>query len=393
MMATVVWTDAAVFVGSFEFGGSMNTLNLDFAAEMLDVTTFGQTTRINRAGLFTVQLDEEGFWENQSGTDGLEEVFFGEIGQEDTPISVGPYGDAEFDPIITFQSMQSVYSFGGSVGEMAKFNVTAMGRSQPTWGNALLDAAQKSATGSTGTKRSLSPAIDVSAAIHEDNSGSSFTDETADANSLGGADVAVFPAAGDDTDDAFYIGSARPFRNVFVDIATAGAGDAITAETVWEYYNGTAWVSIQIGDVNTLAEFTGAAGAKQMQFVEPEDWATTTVNAQGPFFYIRLRCTADDVFNTTSPVADQVNTSIYQRLVSVLHVVAFNGTTLDLDVRGDELVGFASPTTLDSFTQATGITSELLDAALPDSCIERFFDMSWTFVGTSFTALGAVGFR
>ncbi len=372
----------------------MNTLNLDVKAEMLDVTTFGQTTRINRAGLFTVELTEEGFWENASGTGGLEEVFFGNIGVEDVPVTVGPFGDAEGDPTVTFQSTQASYQFGGEVGDMARFTVNAQGRSQPTWGMVLLDAANKTGSGNTTTKRSLSPAIDVSAGIHEDNSGSSFTDETTDCNDLGGGDVAVFPAAGDDTDDAFYIGQSSPFRNVFVDISTQGAGDAIAAETVWEYYNGTAWVSLNISStVDTLANFTGATGAKQMQFLQPTDWAQTTINAQGPFFYIRLRCTADNVFNTTPPVADQINVSTYHRLVSVLHVVAFNGTTLDLDVRGDELVGFASPATLDSFTQASGITSELRDVALPDSCIERFFDLSWTLVGTSFTALGAVGFR
>ncbi len=78
-----------------------------------------------------------------------------------------------------------------------------------------------------------------------------------------------------------------------------------------------------------------------------------------------------------------------QRLAATLHVSAFTGTSLDVVIESDDNSGFTTPTTRLTFTQATGLTSEWKDAAGPIT--DTYFRAKCTFVGTSFTALVAVG--
>jgi len=139
---------------------------------------------------------------------------------------------------------------------------------------------------------------DVSAAIQEDNSGASYVDETTDANDAGADDVNIPDPF--DTDDALYIGysTATKYSSVHINVSTAGAGDDVSGETVWEYYNGATWETLPVSDgTNGLT----SSGDGDVYFHPPSDWSTTTVNSQGPFLYVRFRALADDVYNTTQP--------------------------------------------------------------------------------------------
>lgn len=79
-----------------------------------------------------------------------------------------------------------------------------------------------------------------------------------------------------------------------------------------------------------------------------------------------------------------------QKLVAGLHVVAFNGTTMTMNIQSDDNGGFASPTTRITFTAATGLTSEWKELQGPITPDDRF-RAQWTFTGTSFTALVVFG--
>lgn len=78
-----------------------------------------------------------------------------------------------------------------------------------------------------------------------------------------------------------------------------------------------------------------------------------------------------------------------QRLVVGLHVLQFNGTTMTMIVQSDNANGFGSPTTVATMTAATGLTSQWKEVAGPIT--DDWFRASWTFTGTSFTALVVVG--
>lgn len=85
-------------------------------------------------------------------------------------------------------------------------------------------------------------------------------------------------------------------------------------------------------------------------------------------------------------------TADVDKVYAALHVVEFDGTTLDINVRSDNDSGMAGATTRISFTQATAETSEgplLFTAGTADD----WWDVDLTFVGTNFRAVLVVGIQ
>ena len=145
-------------------------------------------------------------------------------------------------------------------------------------------------------KVELTDSVAVSAAIADD--GGAFTDETTDANDAGADDVQLLPVA-PASDDAFYVGYSTPFKEVEIAMGVAATDGAVT----WEYYNGSAWVALS-GVTDNTDSFKAVAGSTySLLFTEPSDWAATTVNSQGPFFYVRARVTT---VGTSQAQADQM---------------------------------------------------------------------------------------
>ena len=139
--------------------------------------------------------------------------------------------------------------------------------------------------------------VAVSAAIRDAGGASSFTDETSDANTdavtlAGSDDVTVFATAS----DAFYIGYSATFGRVRFRAVTTSDTGFPTANVVYEYWTGAAWAAlsgvtnryVNLPSALTYLEFKDA----DLVFTVPGDWATTTVNSQGPFYYIRVRTTS-----------------------------------------------------------------------------------------------------
>ena len=60
-MSTVVFKNAVLLVDGRDLSAEMHDLNLTYAAEMLDETSFGDTTRIKKGGLTTAQLSGTAF--------------------------------------------------------------------------------------------------------------------------------------------------------------------------------------------------------------------------------------------------------------------------------------------------------------------------------------------
>jgi len=150
---------------------------------------------------------------------------------------------------------------------------------------------------STGT-------VDTGSVLREDNSAGTFTDDTTDASSSTANDVTIPDPF--DTNDALYIGSKDRYSLMTITVGTTGAGDALAAETEWEYYNGTAWATLTtVQDNTSVLTATGT-----VDFDVPSDWAKTSLVPGTPYFYIRFRATADDVFNTTQPIISQITLSM-----------------------------------------------------------------------------------
>ena len=113
--------------------------------------------------------------------------------------------------------------------------------------------------------------------------GGSFTDETTDAADLGGGgDVNLLPGT-PAVNDAFYFGHTSKFDTIDILITTAGSGNTLA----WEYWDGDSWEAVT-GLADGSAAFSKAFLCR-VTFTIPGDWATTTVDSQGPYYYIRAR--------------------------------------------------------------------------------------------------------
>lgn len=154
----------------------------------------------------------------------------------------------------------------------------------------------------------------INAAIQDD--GGVFTDFTLAArtkNISGGTgtanDVDLLPSS-PAVNDAFYFGGLNEFEEIDIDVDTAGS----TYVIAWEYWNGSSWGSLSVTD-NTNSFQT--AGWNIVTFTAPSNWSTTTVNGQGPFFYVRARVTTG---GGTQPRAQSIT------LNETIKYVPFNST-------------------------------------------------------------------
>ena len=130
------------------------------------------------------------------------------------------------------------------------------------------------------------------AAIADD--GGVLTDEREEANSSTTADMTLTPNTTQAVNDAYYFAGDEPWIDPDVngtirmklEVNTAhGAGNPTI---VWEYWNGTAWSSLTFTSSDPNPNWT-STGSFVYEWNDPGDWATTTVNSQGPFYYIRAR--------------------------------------------------------------------------------------------------------
>lgn len=123
------------------------------------------------------------------------------------------------------------------------------------------------------------------AAIAED--GGVFVDETDEAHSTATNDMTLLPAV-PVASDAYYFGHTEEFNRLKIDISTVLTQSSAPTFAV-EYWNG-AWVAVSgLVDGTNGYETTGE---NIISFTAPGDFATTTVNAQGAFYYVRIRITA-----------------------------------------------------------------------------------------------------
>jgi hypothetical protein len=159
------------------------------------------------------------------------------------------------------------------------------------------------------TRITRNDAPDLSAAVQYDN-GTGYTDLTTEANNATVADVPITPAT-PAIGDRFYVGMPYPFAGLSFYLSTIAASGA----GIWEYYNGTTETWVDLSATDNTDDFHPSGGAGKSYAVSwdvPAGWEASTVNSQGPFYYIRYRVTTA---HDTQPVADFVDmgsSPIYQ---------------------------------------------------------------------------------
>jgi len=138
----------------------------------------------------------------------------------------------------------------------------------------------------------------VDAAVADD--GGAQTDETTASNNATTDDMTLLPAT-PAQEDAYYFGHSNTFDGINLMLSTPGAG---TWTITWEYWDSDSWEPLS-GVVDRSSGFTvGGSNPVGINFTKPGDWATTTVNGQGPFYYVRARVSAYTSV-TTQPLGEQ----------------------------------------------------------------------------------------
>lgn len=125
-MSSLALTDAKIYVAGNDWSGQMNQVAIEEACETLDATTFGQTTRINAAGLLAVNASAEGLWD-ASSTTAIDPVVFSNVGTADLPMMIVPQGATVGNIAYIFRGFRASYKPGGAVGELLKFSVAMLG--------------------------------------------------------------------------------------------------------------------------------------------------------------------------------------------------------------------------------------------------------------------------
>lgn len=162
---------------------------------------------------------------------------------------------------------------------------------------------------------------DVSAAIAED--GGVFTDETSEANSAAANDMTLFPAVPVAGVDRYNFGSDAKFASIDINVGTVGTG---TYTVVWEYFNGSIFTPLS-GVTDDTTNFK-TSGTNTVSFTVPSDWVVTTINGQGPFFYIRAE------IQTGTVTAVPIGTQAFAEATAVGNRFLIRGTSS----KGNELV-------------------------------------------------------
>jgi hypothetical protein len=121
-----------------------------------------------------------------------------------------------------------------------------------------------------------------------DNSASTFTDLTTEANNAAANDVPFLPDPLGSGDIA-YIGSTKRFDTLLINMGTAGEG---TYGAIWEYHNGVTWTTLSfLYDSASGIDNLRASGHNALFLIPPTDMETQQVDSQTAF-WIRLRVTS-----------------------------------------------------------------------------------------------------
>jgi hypothetical protein len=126
-MATFVQTNVGLYWGGYSLASDFNAVSLNLSNNVQDKSTYGETTVFNTAGLSTVNLEGEGYWE--STTDSVLQT---SLGSDDTVVSVTPVNQSAGSPSLFTKVTSSTYNpySTGTVGEMLGFSLSAEGRGE-----------------------------------------------------------------------------------------------------------------------------------------------------------------------------------------------------------------------------------------------------------------------
>lgn len=125
-MATVHYRNAKLLLDGADLSADLADLSIEFSAEMLDETAFGDDTRINKGGLKTGTISAAGHCEFGAGN--IADVIWNENGSN-VVCAVFPNGITEGSACgYAMAGVVENMDIGGSVGSLLPISFTVQGR-------------------------------------------------------------------------------------------------------------------------------------------------------------------------------------------------------------------------------------------------------------------------
>jgi hypothetical protein len=150
-MAIHYLQNAVILYDGLNFSTDMNQVAMELGSEPLDVTTFGQGTRIMKSGLLTVATNVTGFWD-----DDIDNVLFADIAATGNPVlSIFPISATDGQRGFSYKTMRSNYNPTGAVGEMFTFSADGPAAKSRLSNTTVLSNVTAATTSATGTAANL----------------------------------------------------------------------------------------------------------------------------------------------------------------------------------------------------------------------------------------------
>lgn len=162
-MGKQVLRNCKLWMDGYDLSGYMNALALNYGANMLDDSAFGDDTKSSTGGIKTVTVQHEGYWEGAP-----DEVLQARIGVQDKPMTMCAQDGNAGDVAYFFPATLSEYSPGGAHGELFAFSVSGEASGDLVRGEILINASSISASGnSSGAELgAVTSAQELVAALH-----------------------------------------------------------------------------------------------------------------------------------------------------------------------------------------------------------------------------------
>lgn len=119
--------DCKLYLGGHNLSGDMNKMTLDYSAEMLDATTFNNSSKRRISGLFDVSADHEGFYQAGTAPDLVDKILWDKLALADQVMTICPTDGSAGEVAYTTKVVEAEYTPGAAVGELLAFSVSAQG--------------------------------------------------------------------------------------------------------------------------------------------------------------------------------------------------------------------------------------------------------------------------
>ena len=152
-MGKFVLDDAVVMFSGRDISGELNSIGLEYSAELPDSTVFGDTTRTRLPGVLDVVANHSGYWDSVDANDSLDADLFAQVGAAEDLMSFSPDGGQLGEVGYSFPTLATNYSPGASHGEVFAFSLSVTGTGPLVRGKVMEKTVFTSKGG--GTTRNL----------------------------------------------------------------------------------------------------------------------------------------------------------------------------------------------------------------------------------------------